>query len=157
MLLGIVAAILFGVLGFVGIANTVDDFARVSPGSDTVRIDSRGEYVIYSEDGSFFVDVQVTSPDGEVVRTNRYLTDLTYEFNGRTGRAISTFQATDTGRYTVTTTSDVAVGKSVAGDLIRTILIPFLIAGLGFLLGLIVIIVTAVKRSGSKKRAALGH
>lgn len=157
MLLGVVASIVFGVLGFVGIANTVDDFARVSEGSDTVRIDSTGEYVIYSENGSFFASVDVVSPDGDPVETDRYLTELTYEYNGRTGRAVSTFEATDTGRYTITTDSDVAIGKSVAGDLIRAILIPFLIAGLGFLLGLIVIIVTAVRRSGSKKRLATGH
>lgn len=156
IVLGIAAAILFGVLGFIGIADKVDDFARVSPGSDTVRIDSTGEYVIYSETGSFFVSVEVLSPDGEPVRTSRYLTDLNYTFGGNSGQAVATFDADDTGRYTITTDSDIAIGTSIAGDLLRTILIPFVIGGLGFLIGLIVIIVTAVKRSGSKKRLASG-
>lgn len=154
--LGVIAAIAFGVLGFIGIADKVDDFARVSPGSDTVRIDSTGEYVIYSETGSFFVSVEVVSPDGDPVPTSRYLTDLNYSFGGNSGNAVATFDADDTGRYTITTDSDVAIGTSIAGDLVRTILIPFVIGGLGFLIGLIVIIVTAVKRSGSKKRLAYG-
>lgn len=154
MLLGVIAAILFGVLGFVGIANKVDDFARVSPGTDTVRIDSTGEYVIYAENGSRFASVEILSPDGEPVATSRYLTGLEYDFNGQSGQAVSTFDADDTGRYTFTTDTDIAVGGSIAGDLVRTILIPFLVAGIGLLLGLVVIIVTAVKRSGSKKRAA---
>lgn len=157
MLLGIVVAIAFGVISFFGIADTVDDFARVSEGSDTVRIDSTGEYVVYTEDGSFVASVEITSPDGEPVSTSRYLTGLEYDFNGRSGRAIATFDADDTGRYTVTTSTDVAIGRSIAGDLIRTILIPFVVAGIGLLTGLIVIIVTAVKRSGSKKRAAFAR
>jgi hypothetical protein len=94
-----------------------------SPGIDTVRIDSTGEYVIYTADGSFFASVEVISPDGEPVRTSRYLTSI-------------------------------AIGDSIAGDLLRAILIPFVIVGITFLLGLIIIVVTAVKRSGSKKRAA---
>ena len=154
MVLGIVGAIAFGILSFIGISNKVDDFARVSPGSDTVRIDSTGEYVIYAEDGSFFASVEVISPDGEPVPTSRYLTGLEYNFNGRSGQAVATFDADDTGRYTVFTDTDVAIGTSIAGDLLRTILIPFAIVGLAILIGLIVIIVTAVKRSGSKKRAA---
>ncbi len=153
IVLGIVGAILFAILGFFGIADKVDNFARVSPGTDTVRINSTGEYVIYTEDGSFFASVEVISPDGEPVRTSRYLTSLEYTFNGRTGQAVATFDADDTGRYTINTDTNIAIGDSIAGDLLRAILIPFVIVGITFLLGLIIIIVTAVKRSGAKKRS----
>lgn len=154
IVLGIVGAIAFGIMSFLGIADKVDGFARVSPGTDTIRIESTGEYVIYAEDGSFFASVEVISPDGEPVPTSRYLTDLNYSFEGRTGQAVATFEARDTGRFTITTDTRVAIGGSIAGDLLRTILLPFVIVGLTFLIGLVVIIVTAVKRSGSKKRAA---
>lgn len=154
MVLGIVGSIAFGIFSFLGISDKVDDFARVSPGSDTIRIESTGEYVIYAEDGSSFATVEVVTPDGEPVSTERYLTGLEYDFNGRSGQAVATFDADDTGRYTITTDTDIAIGRSIAGDLIRTVAGPFAIAGLSFLVGLIVIIVTAVKRSGSKKRAA---
>ncbi len=156
-MLGVVAAVAFGVFSFFGIADTVDDFARVSPGTDTVRIDSTGKYVIYNEDGSSFATVEVTSPDGESVRTSPYLTALDYDFNGRSGSALVTFQANDTGSYTITTDTRIAVGPSIAGDLVSTILVPFVISGLGFLIGVIMIIVVAVRRSGSKKRAAAGY
>ncbi|MEP1126541.1 MAG: hypothetical protein ABJH68_21865 [Ilumatobacter sp.] len=157
MVLGVVLAIVLGVFGVIGISDTVDDFARVSPGTDEVRIDSAGDYVIYAEDGSFFADVQVLSPDGEPVTTSRYSTELTYDLGGRNGQAVSTFEAPSSGTYTVTTDTRIAIGPSVAGELVRAILIPFIVTGLGILLGLIVIIVTAVKRSNSKKRAAAAH
>ncbi len=153
MLLGIVGAFAIGVVGFFGIASTVDDFARVSPGTATVQIDSAGDYVVYSEDPNFFGSVEITDPDGERVSTSRYSTDLTYDFSGRSGTAAATFAAESTGEYTVTTNVDVAIGPSIATELIRTILVPFLIGGLSFLVGLIVIIVTAVRRSRSKQRA----
>jgi len=154
MVLGFAAAIAFGAVGFFGISNTVDDFARVSPGSETVDIDSRGRRVIYTEGGSFFASVEVVAPSGERVTTSRYLTDLEYDFNGDSGRAFATFDAAETGRYTVTTDTDIAIGESIAGDLVRTIVIPLIIIAVTSLIGLVVIIVTAVKRSGSKKRLA---
>ncbi len=154
---GVLAAIAFGVLSFFGIADTVDDFPRVARGTDTVVIESSGEYVIYAEDGTAFATVEVLTPDGEPVPTSPYLTGLSYDFNGRSGQAASTFEAEATGPYVVTTDTDIAIGPSIAGDLLRTILIPFVVAGLAVLLGLIVIIVTAVRRSGAKKRAAFAR
>jgi hypothetical protein len=124
----------------------------VTPGTDTVQIDSTGDYVIYTEDPYFFGSVQIIDPDGGPVPTSPYRSDLNYDFDGRSGRAAATFDADATGDYTVTTDTDVAIGPSIAGDLIRTILVPFLIGGVSFLVGLIVIIVTAVRRSRSKKR-----
>lgn len=152
MLLGIVGAFALGVVGVFGIASTVDDFARASAGSDTVQIDSVGDYVVYSE-GPDIGSVDIVGPDGEPVSTSRYSTDLTYDFDGRSGTAVATFTAEDAGEYTIRADADVAIGPSIADDLIRAILVPLLIGGISFLVGLVVIVVTAVKRSRSKQRA----
>lgn len=154
--LGVVAAIATFVLGFAGIANTVDDFERVTPDGGGASIDSAGEYVIYNEGLGSFADVIITSPDGEAIPLSFYSGGLTYGFGGRSGNALYTFDAPGAGVYRVETNANIAIGKSIAGDLVRTIVLPFAIGGLTFVLGLIVIIVTAVRRSGSKKRAARG-
>lgn len=156
IVLGVVAAIAMFVLGFVAIANTVDDFERVSPDGGGASIDSAGEYVIYYEGRDSAADVIVTSPNGEVIPLSFYTGGLNYGFNGRSGEALYTFDAPTSGVYRVETNGDIAIGKSIAGDLVRTILLPFVIGGVTFLVGLIIIIVTAVRRSGSKKRAARG-
>lgn len=159
---GIVGAIVWFVLGFTGLSDTIDNFERVpADGGGTVSLDGGRDYVIYVEDGDTFgsgVRVGVLDPDGAEIEIARYRTELTYDFDGRSGRASFTFRSDEEGAYTVLADGpsdvEVAVGPSVAGDLVRAIAIPFVIGGVGLLLGLVLLIVTLVRRSGAKKRRA---
>ncbi len=153
-MIGVIGAIAYAIVGFVGIADTVGDFERVRPGSGTVTIESPGEYVVYFEDASPNGRVAMTAPSGEPVLLSTYSNELSYDFDGRNGSAVATFDATETGEYTIETDTAVAIGPSVAGELIRAILVPFAIAGIAFVLGVIILIVTGVQRSGSKRRLA---
>jgi len=152
---GCAAAVAVGVLGFVGIANSVDDFERVQRGSGDIQIVDPGEYVVYSEERTRSIGLTVTSPDGEPVTTNRYLNEITYDFGGRSGTAALTFEARSAGTYTVQTDTDVAVGPSIASSLVRTIVFPFVIGGLSVVVGLVMLAVTLVRRSKSKQRGAI--
>ena len=155
MLLGIGAAAVVAVLGFVGIANSVDDFERVQRGSGSIQIDDPGDYVVYNEEGTRSIAVTITDPDGEAVTTSRYMNEITYDFGGRSGTAAITFDARSTGAYTVQTDTDVAVGSSIASSLVRTIVFPFVIGGISVTSGIVMLVVNLVRRSKSKQRLGI--
>lgn len=150
--LGVVAAVVVGVLGIVGISNSVDDFERVQRGSGSIRIDDPGEYVVYAEGDTSSVSLTITDPDGQPIETSRYQNEITYEFGGRSGTAALTFEARATGTYAVQTDADIAVGPSIADRLIFAIVLPLAIGGLFVTLGLVMMIVVLVRRSKSKQR-----
>lgn len=163
VLFGIVGAIVWFVVGLIGISNTVDDFQRVpADGGGTVTLDGDTSYVIYVEDRStsrFATDVRLalTDPGGDQVDLRTYESEFDYDFSGRSGTAFFTFRSDEAGTYAIVSESasqraTLAVGSSLAGDLVWTIAMPFVIGGLGFLVGIILIIVTLVRRSGDKKR-----
>lgn len=162
IVVGIVGAIVWFVLGFVGISNVVDDFERVpADGGGTISLDGDRNYVIYVEEDDVFgsgVRVRLSDPDGNDVDIDTYATELTYDSDGRSGRAVFTFRSGEPGDYTLTAEGprdvELAVGSSVAGDLVRTIAIPFVLGGLGLLVGVLLLVVTLVRRSGAKKRRA---
>lgn len=159
VLVGIVGALVWFVLGLVGISNTVDDFERVpADGGGMVTLADDTGYVIYLEDRSgAAVRVALTDPSGDEIDIRTYVSDLDYDFGGRAGTALFTFRSNEAGDYDLTSEStslraDVAVGPSLAGDLVRAIAIPFAIGGVGLLAGVILLIVTLVRRSADKKR-----
>lgn len=163
MVLGIVGAVVWFVLGLIGISNSVDDFERVpADGGGTITLDAETEYVVYVEDrtSSRFgptVRVALTDPSGASIDLDRYGSEFTYDFSGRAGTALFTFRSTEAGDYELAAESssslaDVAVGRSLASDLVWTIAMPFVIGGIGVLAGAILLIVTIVRRSGDKKR-----
>ena len=163
VLVGIVGAIVWFVIGLIGISNAVDDFERVpADGGGTVALDDDTAYVIYLEDRSasrFASNVRVTliDPSGDTVDVRTYGSDFNYDFGGRSGTALFTFRSDEAGEYTLASASNsvrsnLAVGRSLAGNLVWTIAMPFVIGGIGFLAGIILVIVTLVRRSGDKKR-----
>lgn len=154
VVLGIVGAIAFFVIGLSGISDTVGGFERVDSGTGTIDIESTGGYVIYTEDQSSAPEIEVISPDGEPVSTRSYTGNLEYSVDERSGLAVQTFDADDTGEYTITTDADLAIGESVGDDLVRTIALPFAIAAIGALIGLVVLITTVIRRSNAKNRVA---
>lgn len=155
IVVGAVAAIAIGIIGFLNLFNVVDGFQDVRPDGGAVTLDRTGGYVIYSS-GQFGTvpRVAMAGPDGDIVDLTRYVGDLTYNFNGDEGRAAYTFQADQAGVYQVVTDRPIAIGESIGGDLVRAILIPMAIGFATFILGLLIIIVTAIRRSSAKKRVA---
>ncbi|WP_338769541.1 hypothetical protein V7968_05780 [Nocardia vulneris] len=92
----------------------------------------------------------------------RYDSDVTYSFGKREGRAALSFDAAVPGTYQVAiqgdpgTSATAAIGRGFGTSFVGTLLGGIALGVVGLLLGLAVIIVVAVKRSGSKRRAASG-
>ena len=155
-------AVFWLVSGVLGLDDRVDGFERVPyPDGGTVTIDEPGEYVIYTE--SFSGEEQaggllLVDPDGDTVDTRLYVSSLTYDFGGQAGAASQTFTAEQAGDYELSSTgldssgiSSLAVGKSIGGDIVSAVVGAFVIGGLGVLVGAVVLIVTAVRRSRAKR------
>lgn len=157
-----VGAIVWFVVGFMAINDTVDGFERVPfPEGGTVTIEEPGDYVIYAEGFRTTLSVTaatLTGPDGDEINTDFYSGSLTYDFGGRSGTAQHTFTAAEAGDYEIESaggvSSDIvsyAVGESIGGDLVAALVGGFAIGGLGVLLGAIILIVTGVRRSRAKR------
>ena len=164
----IVGAIAYGLLGFRSIDRSVDDFVRVAaPGSRTVQLEDR-KYVVYYEgpgaDEDTVPPVQVAIVDA---RTGRrlpiadYEDELTYSLGGHEGTAQRTVTPPRPGRYVVTVRASrgapagvgVAVGRSLAGRFLRTILVAVGIAAVLAIAGFGLFGTTMVRRM--RRRAAV--
>jgi len=157
---GVGGAVLWAVLSFIAIGDTVDDFARApAPGSARVELEAR-KYIVYLEGpgaGRDFVppvEFQIIDPSGpELLPVAGYSSSLTYSMSGHSGRAQATVTPPRAGVYELraATTADpsagfaVAVGDSIGGRIVRTILGAFAIGGLLLAAGIGVIVRTAVR------------
>ncbi len=161
---GVIGAVAWFVGGLVGLSDTVDDFERVPFfGGGEVVLDDTGGQVVYVEPGGrafpSSMRISITGPDGEPIASAPYGGSLTYDFGGRSGAAVATFDAPRPGRYRVAAVeagssfaTDLAVGPSFAGDLVRTIVGAFVIGGVGVIVGVVIIVVTAVRRARARRR-----
>jgi Domain of unknown function (DUF4234) len=157
---GVLGAVLWFVSSFASIGNEVDDFQRVPvPGEATMQLEAR-KYVVYYE--GFNADEVVPPFEIEVAdgRTGAPLTiapyggSLTYSVSGREGSALATVTPAHSGAYAVRTDSDartsdasVALGRSLAWPILRAILGTFAIGGVVAGSGVILLVVTAIRRS----------
>lgn len=162
--LGLAAAITWGVVGVRGYLDRVKDLTRMSvPGQTAVEISGAGEQFVYYEgEGSASLDqlgITVADPQGNPVGMDPYRLDLRYDPPGQPGwlgRAVATFRATVPGTYRVEASgsappgSSIAIGASVARDVIPTVLgiLALLLVTVGG--GLALIIVTLVRRSRAR-------
>jgi hypothetical protein len=167
--LGLATAIVWGVIGVSGYLSRVNDLSRMPvPGQMPLRIAGAGEQFIYYEGRASFpierLGIEVADPRGQASVLEPYKLDLRYDAlgnNGRIGYALATFQATGAGAYRVTAAgtapagSRIAIGESVAKNVIPTLvgIIALLLVTVGG--GLALIIVTLVRRSSA--RSALGR
>ncbi|MBF6171477.1 hypothetical protein [Nocardia blacklockiae] len=163
---GIVGAMVIGVTSFVRLSDRVDGFQRVPiPGSSDVRIGDTGGYTMYFEypnasavafRGS--VNVRLLGPDGASIPLEDYSSALTYNFGGHEGRAGFSFDAPRPGTYHVVTQGDsgvtAAIGRGIGGSIGATVLLALGVGAAGVILGLVVLIVVAVRRGSSKRRIA---
>jgi hypothetical protein len=160
----IAAGVVGGVLWFVGsllaLRNEVDDFQRVRlPGQATMQLEAR-RYVVYSEsttgaDSVPELRIAVTDTQtGTPVRIAPYEASLTYSFFGRDGTARATVTPPHPGRYrvridagTTTNGATVALGRSLAWPILRSILVTFAIGGVLVISGGTLLAITAIRRS----------
>ena len=166
IVVGVVGAILWGVLSFAGMGDTVDDFARApAPGMARVDLEAR-KYIVYVEGpgvGRDFtppMEILIRDPaaDGALPLAG-YSGSLTYSMSGHSGSAVATVTPPRAGTYELraATTADpsagfeVALGESIGGRIVRTILGAFAIGGGLLAAGLALMITTGVRR---KRRAA---
>jgi hypothetical protein len=156
------AAVVWGAFTFLGWRAHVEDFPRVSPpGTAVVSVADTGTRIIYLEhDRATPVpptpSVTVTAPSGAGVPLAEYRAEMRYDVPGvtrRVGDAVLSFQAQEPGSYQVTV-ADTEPGAVVAigDDLVwawgpQVVGIVALLLG-GLLVGLLTVIVTAVRRSG---------
>ncbi|MBK9178855.1 MAG: hypothetical protein IPM45_04660 [Acidimicrobiales bacterium] len=170
-----VVLIVLGALRFVG---EVDDLQRVvMPGRATLELDE-GSYTIYyeylSEVGGRPFDTPVVppdlrftliGPDGTQVPLALYDGSFTYSDADRAGSAQLTFRAPTSGEYVLTgvdvteRSPDVviAVGPGLAGTLVRAVLVGLVVGALCEVVALVILVVTVVRRSKSKRLLDAQH
>lgn len=184
MVFGVVAAIVVFVVAFQGpveeireLDRKIDALQRFSvPGEGRVFLDDAGEFVVYAEGfgaaaefGTFdpsVVTVEPTRGEPTEVVVEDVFVDESYDFGGPAGRASVEFTIDEPGEYLITIDSapsgvhTAAVGPRL--DLIGTftsigvaVLVPTGIALLFLALGIVLMVVTGVRRSSSAKRLRL--
>ena len=156
---GFAAGAGWGITAYLGIQRQIDDFGRVGvPGQIVVSIQETGGRVLYYE-GSEPISLtdlapQVSAPDGTAVAVEEYGLDLRYDTpDGGVGRAIGMFAADSPGRYEVRIDgiappgAEVAIGETIAHSKLGSVVGAVLLI-LGTLsVGVVLTIVTAVRRS----------
>jgi hypothetical protein len=157
---GVAAAVLWFFGSLTSLSDDVDGFERAPlPGEATVQLEAR-KYVLYYEGSgaeeavpAFTVEV-LDARTGMPLALEDYGSSLTYSFSGHEGSAQATVTPAQAGAYRVRTTGGrgvsgeaVALGRSLAWPIVRGILGTFAIAAVGIAVGVILIAVTAIRRS----------
>lgn len=167
---GILGALLCGGLAYTAFIHRVDGFQRVPlTGTEVLHLDPGG-YVVYYEGlgvpGNVPATTVVVTPSGglQPLDISRYggpdgRSYLTYGVHGHAGEAIATFTIPDPGGdYRLTSAAvglgGLAVGRSIGPQLAFGILGALASAGVGLAIGLLLIILTAVKRRKARRLQA---
>jgi hypothetical protein len=164
--LAILGSLAWGATVFLDWQTHVEDFPRITPpGTAAVSVTEAGTHFLYLEHdrsttvptGSALPAVSVTAPSGADVPLATYSGELRYDVpdaTNRVGDAVLTFQAEEPGTYRVTVgDADQGTVIAVGDDLVRgwglqvVMVVALLLAGI--LIGLVSVIVTAVRRAGS--------
>jgi hypothetical protein len=154
----VIGAIVWGVIAFGHIANTVEDFQRVPiPGRAEVRLEAR-KYVIYVEGPGADqavppVNIAITKRGSSTRPPIRaYGGSLTYSV-GRTGSAQATVTPPRAGVYRVRAAGgdsagsfELALGKSVGGEIISTVVGVLVIGAVFGIAGIVLLIRTRRRR-----------
>jgi hypothetical protein len=170
LVVGCTAAIVWFVVVIVGLVNAPDDFDRMSvPGSTVVTL-GEGDWMIYQEypganSGTYLQPpaVDVTGPSGRSVGLRTVSSDQTYSTGSYEGVALYEFEADIAGAYTVEATTvgepgrfgrqSLAVGRPLFDfSSVGGILGSLALGAVSFLVGLVVLIVTIVRRSKARRR-----
>jgi hypothetical protein len=156
---GVLGAVLWFVTSLVRLDREVDDFQRVPiPGEATVQLEAR-KYVVYYESSTAeevvppFRIAIADARTGTPLAIESYDNSLTYAGFGHEGSAQATVTPARAGAYTVRTDdgqaggASVAFGRSLSWPIVRAIIGTFAIGGLLAGSGVVLLVVTAVRRS----------
>jgi len=169
-----VVPIVFIVLGVQAFQDELEKF-------DSVPIDGGGEVQLEADDYTVYVegrgvdsftpfsssDVEILDPGGNPVSLSFTTSDNTYSVGGQDGVGVLTFTAPETGTYQVnplesstrsSNITEIAIGPGF-GDVIGAGIVFWVLAGISglvlFILGLVMLIVVAVKRGKQKRQRRL--
>jgi hypothetical protein len=170
----IVGSILVGV-AFFNAFDDLGDFPSVPiDGGGEVTLEA-GDFTVYAEGNgvdsftSFSSsDVEIVDPNGNPVDLSFTTSDTTYDINGREGVSVLTFDAPVDGTYQVNPSTDsvtadpqvtsLAIGPGfgdIFSEQVGLVVIGSIVGALGFLIGLILVILLAVKRGKAKRQRRL--
>ena len=154
--IGLIAGLVIGVTSYQDSQQQIDTFARSSvPGTVTMQVNEPGQQVVYYE-GDLSVGLEdlvlgITDPVGSPVAIAPYGGELIYETTDLTlGRALATFDAAQMGGYEIEVTGidtgQITVGESYARLALPGVLAGLAIAGLSLVAGLVLWLVSALRR-----------
>jgi hypothetical protein len=174
LVVGCGIAIVWFVITIVGLVDAPNDFDRIAiPGQEVVTLDD-GDWVIYYEQDvrrsrSYgYPSVDVTGPDGRSISVEYASDSYSYNVNGNDGEALYEFHASSPGAYTIEATpigepgapavDRIAIGRPIFdGSQIGGILGSLALGAVAFLAGLVILIVTIVRRGRAKRRPAMAY
>lgn len=174
LLVGCGVAIVWFALTVVGQINAPDDFDRIAiPGTRTLTLDD-GEWVVYYEStldwGTYYTPPSVTVSDasGRDVALRYSSSQNTYTRGERRGESLWSFDAPTPGAYTIdvatvgepasTRGGQIAVGRPLfSGAAIAGILGSIALGAVSFVAGLIVLIVTIVRRGRAQRALSVPY
>ncbi|MCU0310056.1 MAG: hypothetical protein MUE36_03830 [Acidimicrobiales bacterium] len=157
-----VVGIVMIVVSFTTIANAISDFAEIDvPQTAEVRL-STGEYWVFvgtdsaSTGAASLVDVTVTAPDGSSLVLTSDIGQYDAETGGLSFTSLGRIDIDQAGVYTFETDgpdgTSVRVGQLPIGTFVGLLIGGIALGALGFLVALILVIVTLVRRSKAKKQ-----
>jgi len=168
MVVAVLGAILWAYGAARNVIGVVDDFQHVPvPGRSAVDLEAR-KYVIYVEGPNADGVVPPVAISVTDARTERrvalrdYGGELTYSFD-TSGSAYATITPPRAGRYDVRVRAgtvgegsgfQLAIGESIGGKIVGGLVGTFAIGGVFGIAGLVLLIVTGVRRSNRRARAA---
>ena len=172
IIIGGTAAGIIGAFNDVGgLVHSVERFSRFAvPGSENVTVTKPGTYVVYYEyksvlDGEIFSTAEQTDVicsatrllSGVEIPIEPASLSAQYQAGGRAGKAIAQFTAPEIGTYVLTCAHPgnagprivLAIGQPLVGDWLVSIFKWVALAFGSLALGMIVLIVTLVRRAAS--------
>jgi hypothetical protein len=162
LVLGVVAGVAIGILGYLDALDEYDTFPRLAaPGATEVVVDDPGDLVIYHQGsalpGLAELGLSVTGPSG-AVGVEPYETTLIFETGDGRARALASFDAVDTGTYRVeaqgTASGHLTVGPSWAWVALPAVFGGLAIAGVSIIAGAAIWLTTIIRRSNATARAS---
>lgn len=169
---GGIAAMIWMTTTIFGVFGAVENYPRVPvPGEATISLDP-GTYKVFAEYPGATTDfgiplgvgaVDVTGPRGEVVAVESPQMHETYSWNGREGRAVAEFTAATGGDYDVKVSTSstgtsrftqATVGKGIDASVAGKIVGAIAAGAVAALIGVVLIVVTVVRRSRWKRAYA---
>ena len=173
------AGVAISVWGGVRIVHTVDDFETIRGTTEgrTVSLSETGQYSVFidglgigDESDIPAVVAVVEDPSGRVQRIlpdRGEAGDLSYMMSGASGARLGTFEAREPGSYRISLESGIGgepgnfpiytlhVGRLDVGGAVAAVVAGFVIGGVFTLAAIVLLVVTAVRRSSHRRRMAL--